>query len=349
MKKKFLSLILCFCLIFAPIFFSGCNKGYTKEDISNLFVSMKTNEKTKDFFNGNTLVVNFNSVADDVNSKGYIFSAVYNYYLNCSSYLFVNVVNKYDKIDAISDAVSYSIKDFSTEQIADIYNKLSVVNNNLKTFYDSKSVYEITNEELHYKELLHDYNNLIVSLYNFNFSFADYYFGGVGHVDFSNSQTELSDSNIREMLCYILLNLSKVTFNYEVLNYTPSNPLGEVKNSFINKTEYMKDFLNVCDDTISSLNNTNDLALTLLSNKNKVKSLFENMQKGDKRYKVEYNLFLKTLNNFDLKNYLIATNKNAFLENSSLGSKSNFEIIKNFLTNYYKAYLNGLDRINSYF
>ena len=349
MRKRLLSFILCVCLIFVPMFFTGCNKDYSKEDVSNLYSSIKTDDKTKNFFNGNTLNISFNGVRVDSGDKGYIFPAVYDYYLKCSSGLFFSIIDKYDRIGAVSDAVSYSIKDFTKEQIAVIYNKLKIVNENLRTISDSKSIYEITNAELHYKELINDYNNLIISLYDINTSFANYYFSGVGKVDFSNSETELSDSNIRDMLWFVLLKLSKVTFNYDVLNYTPSNPLGEVNNSYINKTEYMKDFLDVCYESLSNLNTTNDLALTLLSNKSKVKTLFESMQNGFSIYETEYNIFLKSLNNFDLKNYLTATNKNAFLANSSNSSKSNFKNMQNFLNGTYKAYLNGVDRVNNLF
>ena len=348
MKKKFLSFILCLALVFTSLLFVGCDKSYSKEDVGNLYSSMKTEEETKDFFLGNSLQVTFEGVSTDISDKGYIFPGVYDYYLKASSCLFFNVVDRFDDIASISDPMAYAVKDFTKEQINDIYTKLDAVKKCLKELYNSKVIYEMSEAQLHYQQVLSDYNNLISSLFNLNFAFSNYYFSSIGKVDFSKEETELSNSNMRDMLGLVLLKLSKVTFNYEVLNYTPSNPLGEVKNSWIDKTEYMKYFLTLCSQTLTNLNNTNDLTLSLLSNAGKVKTLFINIQNMFKSYETQYKSFVKALNKFNAKGYFVSTNKTAFLQNSSQSEKSSYRIMQNFLNGKYKALFNGLNKVNSY-
>lgn len=347
MKKKILSLILCFSLMLACFSFVGCNNGHSKEDVAKLYVSMQQSENTKDFFDNNSLMVSFSDVPMNETDKSYIFEGVYKYYLKSSSCLFFNVVDRFSRMASVSSPMAYTVKDFTGAQINDIYNKLSIVNERLTSLNYSKQIYELTNAELHYYEVLNDYNSLIKSLYNLNFAFANYYFNGVGHVDFSKEETELSDSNMKDMFGFILLTLSKVTFNYEVVNFSPTNPLGSVQ-GWITNSPYMKDYLTLCKATLANFNNA-DLTLKILSpHEEDIKAHFANMQRSFNPYEVEYNCFLGASEKFNLKKYFVSANREVYLENSSNMEKSNFHVMNNFLNGRYKNLYYGLQGINSW-
>jgi len=341
MKKRFFVLLLCMVLIAVSFCFVGCgDKNYTKEDIDSLYSSMKTNESTSQFFDGNYFKVTFGSQIDTSSSdKSYIFPAIYDCYLASSSGLLSGVVDRVGKM-------SYAVKNFSTPQLNDIYKKLSLVNSSLIKFANNKAIFETTNGNLHYKYVVSSYNDLIKSMYSLNDSFANYYFvDNVGKVDFS--KTSLSDSNVRDMLRYQLLKLSRVSFNFEVLNFVASNPLSDI-NDWLNSTSTIKNFVTNANTTLNRLSNTENLASHIGSNASKVLEYFVNMQVQENEYNREYNSFIVSVQNFNVKAYTASTNKYAYLENCSYQQQSNFNIIKNFLLGRYTSYIVALTNINSY-
>lgn len=342
MKKSFLTIFICFALIITSLLFVGCKEGkYTREDVASLYSSMQTNDKTKQFFNGHSLTVDFDAERINISStdKSYIFPSVYSYYLKSSSDLMFSVVNRLGK-------VSYVLKDFKSEQVVDIYEKLSNVNKCMLNLADSKEVYETSNGNLHYKNVIGDYNRLIKSLYSLNDSFARYYFvDAIAKTDFSTD--ELSDGNVRDMLRYQMLILSKVSFNYELLNFVSNNPLGAIT-SWYNSTTYLRGYIEVCSATLSNLQNSNDLAQSASPYTQNVLDLFANAQDQEQEYKNEYNLFLKALANFDLKGYFTSANKPAYLEDKPSAQKSSFQVMSNFLQGRYQSHLNALKLANQY-
>ena len=54
----------------------------------------------------------------------------------------------------------------------------------------------------------------------------------------------LNDSNVRDILSYQLLQTSKVSYNYELLNFMYTNPLGETV-TWYNSTVTLKSFINL--------------------------------------------------------------------------------------------------------
>ena len=321
--------------------FVGC-KEYSKEDISTLYSSMQKSDITKPFFNGNSLQVNFDAQKinlSDTTDKSRIFEDVYKYYLKSSSELMFGVV---DRVKSISTAV----KDFNKSQTTDIYKKLKNVNECLINLADSKSIYETSNGNLHYKNVLGNYNSLIKSLYSLNEAFAEYYFvDKIGKADFSKD--ELSDSNVRDMLRYQMLLLSKVSFNYELLNFESNNPMGSIQ-SWFNSTYYLKDYVELCETTLGTLGNANDLGQSASPYIQQVKNLFAKAQDQELEYKNEYKLFLTSLSKFNLKAYFTATNKSAYLESRTNTEKSCYQIMQNFLNGRYKAYVDALTLVNDY-
>ena len=341
MKKiyfTFLCLILCFC----TFGFVGCgDANYTKADIDALYTTMKTSEKTKQFFDGNYLKIEFDDekLTLDATDKSYIFPQVYNYYLISSSNLLSTVVDRVGKI-------SYVVKNFSQDKLNNIYTKMSAVNSSLKNIAEQKFVYETSEGNLHYKNVISSYNSLINNLYSLNKTFASYYFvDSMGKADFS--KTSLTDSNVRDMLNYQLLNISKVSFNYELLNFMYSNPLGEIA-TWYESTSSLKNYITLSISTLNKLKNTNDLASHIGTNSTSVLNLFASMQKQEKEFEQEYNNFYKSVKAFNVKEYFSSPNKGAYIENCSDKEQSYFNIINNFLNGRYLAFTSGLNDVLSY-
>ncbi len=342
MKKIILSTILCLILCICSFGLIGCKEAnFTKENIDELYSSMKTDERTSQFFKGEYFVVNFDSSRINMSStdKSYIFPQVYNVYLQASSSLFSDIIKRVGKISSI-------VKSFSQEELNNIYYKLYMVKNNLLNLEESKTVFEISNGNLHYKDVLNDYNTLIKSLYDLNNTFADYYFvESRGKVDFSKE--ELTDGNVRDMLRYQLLKTSSVSFNYELLNFVASNPLGEI-NTWYNSTTILKNYITIAKSVISALNNPENLVDFAGSNKSTIKTYFANMQNQQIEYFQEHNVFIKSLNGFNVRAYFASANKTIYIQNLSYKQKSYFQIIQNFLNGRYKSYCNALNTISSY-
>ncbi|MBQ3048174.1 MAG: hypothetical protein IJD48_04090 [Clostridia bacterium] len=355
MKKIILSVILCFLLILTPLVASGCNNNqYTMHDIDKLITTMKTDQDTQQFFvdnankpNGKEYFINvkFDStkISQTSTDKGYIFPAVYSYYLDCASGLFFNVVDRWEK------NTSQIFSDFSAEQINVLYNKLNEVYNKLKELSISKFVFEKSDGTLHYKNVIADYNALIDAAYDLNESFAKFYFvEGIAKTDFQKE--DLSNSNVRDALRYILLQSSKVSYKYELLNFIYKNPLGEV-NSWYEETSCLSPFIQVCKKTLLGLSDNSDLGKRIIANDDVVyvKLLFSTFFDQEPQYQNEYNMFTDAVNNFDVKAYFNIKNKEAYLQDCSKIEKSSFNIMQNFLTGRYKAVVNSMEYINNYF
>lgn len=340
MKKFFLSTFLCLIMCVCCFGLMGCNgSNKTKDDIDSLFTSMKTETQTADFFDGNYLKITFDSTKLNLTSsdKSYIFPQVYSHYLTASSSLFCGVI----------DRVGTSIfKSFTQSQINSIYFRLNAVKNSLLELSQDKYVYELTNGSLHYKNVIASYNTLIQNLYELNDAFAEFYFvENLGYIDFSSST--LKDGNIKDMLRYQLLNVSKVSFNYELLNFMFDNPLGEI-NTWYNSTTTLKSFVELAKLTNDELGNRENLADHIGSNSQHVLRLFTNMQDQQDEYFQEYSNFIRSVSSFNVKSYFSAANKPAYIENSSYKQQSYFNLIQNFISGRYKAYTSGISSVLSY-
>ena len=341
MRKKFLSFVLCFSLIVCSLFFvSGCKqKDYSKEDVSTLYTSMKSGDNTKQFFENDKIKITFNDIDMSESDPGYIFELVYDYYLQSASGFLTSILNRVGSI-------TYAIKDFNQSQITDFYNKLYQVKTKLEDFYVSKTIFESSEGKLHYKTIIADYNGLLSALYSLNNTYSNYYFSTVGKVNFTTD--ELTNGNIRDFLWKQLLSLSNVSFKHELVNFVPSNPIGEVKNSWYENTEYLKNYVNLCKRALMVLNSSGDLSLLLGSNSDNAKSIFARFQSQEKSYLLELGIFNNNLSSFNFKQYFSSQYKNAYLQNCSLKEKSAYNIIYNFLDGQYLARTNAMNLINNY-
>lgn len=320
-------LIISFMLV-------GCGNSKSADDFVSLYSSLERDTDTSTFFQNSNLKINLDTSKVMVNEgdKSYIFTCAYNSYLASSSRLFSGAVGNILNVSVLK-------KEFKDDELNDLYTKLSTVQSNLKTLYNSKKIYEDTSGNLHYKNLIADCNNLINSLYVFNDAFADYYFKGMGKVDPLNGN--LSNTNLKNILAFELMKLSKVSFNYELINFKFSNPLSEVY-SWYEKTQILKNFTtlsNNCVSVLDRLDSGEDLVakLTTTNNLNAVINLIQNFQSEQKKFDNDYTLFMSALNNFNVTAYNSSTNKKAYLENCSYKEKSSFNLINNFINGNYKA------------
>lgn len=341
MKKKFFaSLLLVLVLIICPVFLTGCGDiTHSIEEFDKLYSQMKVNEHTSQFFDSNdNVMVNFSSniKVNEPTDKSYIFGDVYNFYLKSSSRLFSGVIKNQPN-------PSFVLRNFKQEEITNLYNNLEDVNNKMLAFSESKTVYEKTESHIYYKHLLNDYNNLINSLYNFNTTFANAYFGSVGKIDFSSGS--FSDRNIKDFLAYQLMQTSKVSFKYELVPIKINNPLGEVQ-TYINSSTLINNFTTLARTLLLRIDNAKDLTTTGTNSTN-VATIFTNIQNNTPKYNSECEKFLKAMQNFNAKAYQSSTNKQTYLEDCDALEKSSYNIIQNFIEGRYQANVQALTEVSS--
>ena len=126
-----------------------------------------------------------------------------------------------------------------------------------------------------------------------------------------------------------------------------TNPLGETK-TWYNSTTTLKSYIELAKSTLTELDNTNNLADHVIANASKVKTLFANMQSQELEYEQEYKNFIQGVNLFNVKSYFASTNKPAYISSASYMQQSYFQIIQNFLSGRYVAYVEALDDVISY-
>jgi len=340
--KKFFLIFLCLISCLFSFGLSGCSNGnHSKDDIDTLFKAMQTNELTSQFFDGDYFSVSFDNSkvgSNQSSNKSYIFPYVYSHYLKCSSGLLSSVIQRVEKI-------SYAVKSFPQNELNIVYNKLNDVYISLVNLANDKAIFELTNGNLHYKNVINSYNSLIKQLYSLNESFAEFYFNGVGNVDFS--KVELSDGNIRDMMWYQLLLTSKVSFNYDFLNFVSSNPRGEIL-TWYNSTTLLKDYISDTSSIINKIRNTENLASHLGIDKVYVKPIFVNMQNQEIEFLNEYSKFIDNISVFNLKSYFASTNKDAFILSCSRQEQSCFTVSQTFINGRYAAFMDGLIYVSNY-
>ena len=345
MKKMFLTFLLLVCLCFPLCFCVGCDKNYSENDIQSKFISLKTSDITKEAFDGGYIKITFDNTKVNINSydKGYIFPSVYDYYIDSASMLLFGVV---DRITDGGGSISYIFKDFDQNDKNDIYNGLSSIEDSLVELLNSKEIYESSGGFLHYRQLLFKYNNFVENLYDLNEKFAEIYFlRSVGEVDFSKE--ELSDSNIRDMLAYQLLKLSRASFEYEILSYSVPNPAGSIS-SWYDSTEYVADYIDLCQNVLEDLKNNNNMIPASSSYKEKLKNVFANMQSLQSNFDSRFKIMQKALSEFEIKGYLNSVNKGVFVEGLSYEQQSKYFLIKDFFENIYTSYFEGLILVDNY-
>lgn len=340
MKKKFAIILICI-LSFGIFFLTGCNEiNYTREDVEKLYSSI-INEYGDDDGLLNLSIDTSLAVEDGIinQDKAYIFPLVYNTYISCASGVFFGSSQRQGK------TLIYSINNFEQEEINDIYNKLNGVRESIKSFVSAKYIFENSQGNLYYMETIDALNTLIGDLYSLNNSFSEYYFKYF-YTDFSQEST-LAEGSLKDFMWYQLCSISKVSFEYELKTFEMSNPYGEIETWFSN-TQLIKNFVATAEQAINYLKDDNLLASVFENNKALILDILKNIQYEMAGYESEYSLFLKALNNVNIREYFTATNQEAYKESLSNLEKSSFEIIDSFIEGRYTGFMEGLTSIISF-
>ena len=340
MKKKFALILICI-LSFGIFFFTGCNEtNYTKEDVENLYSSIIDEYGDDDgLLNLGidiSLVVEGGIINQD---KAYIFPLVYNKYISCASGVCFGSSQRQGK------TLIYSINNFEQEEINEIYNKLIRVRESIKSFVSAKYIFENSKGNLYYMETIETLNTLISDLYSLNDSFSEYYFKYF-YTDFSQ-ESVLAEGSLKDFMWYQLCSISKVSFEYELKTFKMSNPYGEIETWFAN-TQLIKDFIAISERAINYLKNDNLLAGVFENNKALILDILKNIQYEMSGFESEYSLFLRALNNVNIREYFTSVNQDAYKESLSNLEKSSFEIIDSFIEGRYTGFMEGLTSIINY-
>ena len=339
MKKKFIMLFVCL-FSFSIFFFSACNEpNYSKEDVENLYQSIMTDYGLDNYMLD--VSIDMDKVVgegeDETLDKSYIFSRCYSPYVISSSGLIFGVAARQERPTLV-----YAIQSFNQEEINSVYNGLNKVKLALDAFKKAKTVFENSGGKLYYQETINSLNDLINNLYNLNDDFSKYYFSYY-YTDFKN-ETELHDGSLKDFLWYELCSISKVSFKYEMENFVPSNPYGEI-NAWFNSTVVLGDFVNSSSQIIEVLNRTNLVGGLTSSEVSTILNALKSVQAEMTSYEHEYDLYLEALGNINLLEYFNATNKNAYINSCSMLEKSSFNIIDNFISGRYAGFIEAMDKI----
>ena len=339
MKKKFSMFLVC-CLLLSAIFFSACNEvNYSKDDVENLYQSIMTtyggDNNMLDVSIDTSLVIGENG--DETLDKSYIFSLCYNPYIFSASGLVFGVAARQE-----SPTLRYAIQYFNQEEINNVYLGLNDVKVALDEFSNAKTVFENSLGELYYQETVDSLNNLINKLYDLNDDFSRYYFNYF-YTDFAE-ETVLYDGSLKDFMWYELCSISKVSFKYELLNFVPSNPYGEI-NTWFNSTTILRNFVLSSAEIAEQLTKRNLVSgITQIEVAN-ILSVLKNIQAEMESYEKEYDLFTESLSRVNLKDYFSATNKEAYIESLTNLEKSSFNIINNFIVGRYAGFIEGMEKI----
>lgn len=328
------------CIVSCGFVLSGCSdKDYSKTDIQNLYVSILTTYCDEsgliDISIDNSKITQTTPQDED---KNYIFDLFYNDYVKACSGLFFTVSSRQ------GNNIEYVLQRFNQGELNTIYNKLNGLKVALSDYDKAKYVYESTQGDLYYEELIRVYNTIISNLINLNTSFSTYYFNNF-YVNFLQ-ESVISDGAIKDIMWHGLLEIAKVAYNYDVLNFVFENPYGEV-NSWYNNTKILKNFMSLYSSANSNLlveNIENNIASY---QKERVLVLLKNVYTDLGDYYKDYNLFITALNGVNLKEYLKQDNKDAYIEKCSINEKSYFSYIDDFISGRFGALYNGIQTINS--
>ena len=344
--KKFISFILAVMLCFGAVVLSACNEQTrTSADVYGLYIQMRDEEAPDGFLsvsiNTSKVVPAGRSVEED---KAQVFGGVYAHYLDCASGFFFSVFERKGTPEFLNH--------YSGEQLSTLYNKLSKTYSTLKALKKEIYVYEASDGNLNYKQVVTKYNLLIDKFFDLSFYFANLYYTS-NSFNLSNYTTlSASGTNLNDFLWYELCVMARVSFGYELINYVYSNPLGDITD-WLNRSVYVKGSIAVAKRLSAKLKQHNNNLTDYLASSG-MSSAFKtlcNMQSNRECFLKSYNLFLSAKHSVDLKAYLgyaTQAERNAYLNSLTNESRSYFRIVFNFLQDDYDGYLVAFKGVADY-
>ena len=322
-------------MMFSSLLFTACDQeNYSKADVDSVYSAILDdycdNKGYIDIDIDASKVVQADAVSDD---KYYIFPYILDNYVSFASGIVFSVSSR-------QNGILFSLSEFSQDELNVIYAKLSNVLTSLNSLYEVKNVYENSNGFLQYHELINSYYNLIENLYSLSGSFSQYYFNSLYSSDFSVSN--VAKGSLSDIFWFELFSLSEVSYIYDLKNYVSVDGDGEVVTWF-NNSRVLKTFVNDTSELLTALKLNNDLSYGTTSiNKTTLAGTISNMLDLKSTFERDYNTFVSASNGSFLGEYLKATNKTSFLENSSNFDKSKFNLINGFILGRYESFMSGI-------
>ena len=257
MKKRFLSLILCLCLVCGSFVLSACKKdtGYNLDNLSADYFAIADACTTIEYNKtAKRLEFNYSSDAYKEGDVAYLNEVLNNVnpYTNLANYnqIFYNATS----------FVNNNIKSCSNNELNlpratkdELVNKLTnfknaVISIDLQTQYFSRGIhleyvtnkFRYTGEEClnTFKSLLDSYNNAFRCAYELNLTLSNIYYNNVNSLSNPNySNYTLESFNSADVLVYldsrIENNMAYLSYNYYVNNLEG----GKISSALITKTE----------------------------------------------------------------------------------------------------------------
>ncbi len=334
--KKIVS--ICFLLIIAltPLVFVGCGASYSREDVNTLYneiLSFVGDEKGFVKVNIDESKTFQETTKED--DKAYIFPFCYDNFLSSSAGLFFEVASRQGK------DISYTLRNFTQEELNSTYEKLKDVRDASITVASNKSIFESSNGNLKYQELVVSCNNLIEKLNTLNDYFSPAYFS---HYYTGYTTGELSDGELKDVLAYGIQALSSVSYNYELKNFEFSNPYGEIM-TWYNGTTLLKKSNERIESIMAKLRKDDLTTGMSTDTMNNIIAIIQKIQNEKDGYASDFAIYQKALNKVDIVKYFKASNKTAYRQSLDKSEQSCFELIDRFLGGRYEGMSSALSNI----
>ena len=328
-------------MLLSPFLMVGCNQGnYTVSDVSSLYQEVLSIVGNDDGFLSSKLDTAKVKQADVIeDDKAYIFPLVYDSYIKCSSGLFFGVGQRQ------GNNISNALGKLQQNELNLIYSKLLAVKSNAQNLINNKVVFETTSGDLYYKEFAMSCNNLISSLYDLNDIYNDYYLKYYFE-DFTKNDVVLSNNNLKDVLWYYLEKLSQVTYLYELKNFELTNPYGNISNWY-DSTLLLKQFNLLATDVLDNLSQQDLVSGIFNEDKIRIIDKLNLLQLNLDAYNENYKSYDFALSKVNIKEYINATNKTAYVSSLSNLEQSYYKIIDNFLNGKYESFFDSINLIIS--
>ncbi len=345
MKKRIICIVFAILLSISTVSLVGCQRG---EDSSSRVASTASSITTNYADSQGYIEINIDidkvrdpSVSVD-KDKSYVLTSVYEPFLQMSSGLFFSYFKR-------NGSTSECFDIFTNEQKSVLNGRLVDVKSALDALSREIYIYESSEGELRYKEVVKCYNLAIDRLYNLNFYFADIYFDRIGF-DLS-SVTSLSSLGYKfnDYLWYLVCLSSRVSFGYEVINYVYYNPFGDMT-GWLEKSVYTNECKSILSPIISRLKNTDNLADSLSSvSSTDMLDILKNVRSKENMIRKNYSTFVYAKSLIDMPTYLsfdTESAREAYLDRISSMDRSRFSVVFDFMQGSYSALMSAMEHMS---
>ena len=338
---------MCVALAFCAVFLSACDDPIVKSTIN---VEAKYQELMADFGDNGFVELSVDSskvvpaASSEQTDKSYIFSNVYEKYLDCASGFFFYIAKR-------DGGAMEVIKKYASEKAEELENIFASCIDAVNLFVQEKQVYEQSEGALHYVETVNAMNLVVDRFYSLSTTFADEYFKTKGFAFSTQTKLENCGTAVNDILWFELCALSRISFGYELINFAGSNPPGDTTDWF-NSTTTVKSICQTATNMLEKLKAHDDITIYLnATGREQVLICLKNIESLRENFLVEYNSFLQAKHLVDLKTYLSfpsQTQRDGYLDGLSTIQKARYRIVENFMQGKYAAFSTVMSAISGY-